>query len=103
MVVTGRTASRLLRDVLSSDEQGRLLPRSAELDLTTSWADVARQVLAIGAEQRPMTTLSVALAGLRITEWGRLPFVSTYLDAAGLTGRDTRRRPRSRAPGASCA
>jgi hypothetical protein len=134
-MMSARQASRLMRDVLSSDERGRLLlrtgiagpasasphgpayeeadvhalrlrplvderelarvcphglwvcrlPRSAELDLRTSWNDVARQVLDVGAEQRRMTTLSVALAGVRITAWGPLPFVATFLGYVVLT------------------
>ncbi len=140
MLVTGRHASRMLRDVLSSDEQGRLLlrsgiageptrsphgpafeaadvdelrlrpmvderalaracphgvwvarlPRAAHLDLTLPWPDVARQVTEIGAAQRPMTTWSVALATVRLTAWGRLPFVATFLGYVVLSADLTR-------------
>ncbi len=135
-MLTGRQAARLLRDVLSSDEQARLLlrtgiagepirtphgpvyeqaavdalrlrpivderelarscphgvwiarlPRSAALDLRGSWSDVARDVLTICADQRPMTTWSAALVAARMKAWGPLPFVATYLGYVVLTG-----------------
>ena len=135
MVLTGRQAARLLRDVLSSDERARLLlrtgiagepirslhgpmyersavdalrlrpnvdeqdlasacphgvwtarlPRSAALDLGSSWSDIAREVVAISADQRPMTTWSVALVAARMKAWGPLPFVATFLGYVVLT------------------
>jgi hypothetical protein len=135
MVLTGRQAARLLRDVLSSDERGRLLlrtgiagepipsphgpmyeraavealrlrpnvderdlacacphgvwiarlPRSAALDLRSSWSDIAREVVAIFADQRPMTTWSAALVAARMKAWGPLPFVATFLGYVVLT------------------
>jgi hypothetical protein len=97
MVVTGRTASRLLRDVLSSDEQGRLLLRTGiagaaiESPHGPAYEESDIQALRLRplVDERELARVcphglwvcrlprSAELAGLRITEWGRLPFVST--------------------------
>ena len=55
------------------------LPRSARIDVTGAWWDVARDVTRAFAQQRQMTPLSAALTGVRIRAWGPLPFVATFL------------------------
>jgi hypothetical protein len=152
-MVSGRQAARILREVLSSDEHGRLLlrtgitgsgmrtstgrcydedavrgvrsrprvderdlaracprgvfvlrlPRTADLDLSCPWPEVARQVTQTMRRQRPMTSLTAALTCVRIRAWGPLPFAATFLGyvvlAADLTelGEDG---PRLEPPGA---
>lgn len=150
VLITGREASRLLREVLPSDDQARLLlrtgiagepapsphgpafdssevealrlrppvdegelaascpqgvwlarlPREAKLDVQQPWPEVARQVSACCARQRPMTALSAALAAARIEVWGWLPFIATFLgyvvltaDVTGLTEAGPQLRP----------
>jgi hypothetical protein len=135
MMVSGRQAARSLRDVLSSDEQVRLLlrsgvagpgtttpggvffdedevqavrlrpnvdkralaplcphgllvarlPRTAALDVTSAWRDVACQVARAMREQRPMTPLTAGLLGVRIRTCGSLPFAATFLGLVVLT------------------
>jgi hypothetical protein len=55
------------------------MARSAELDLTRPWCEVATQVTTAVAAQRSLTPLTAAITSVRIGMGGTLPFVATFL------------------------
>jgi hypothetical protein len=61
------------------------LKRGVVLDLRRPWAEVAEQVTAAQAGQRPLTALSAALLGVRSRLAGSLPAVATYVGFVVLT------------------